>query len=261
MIPLIILAVAALLTSILSGIIGMGGGILMLAAMLSFLSHGETIPVHGAVQLASNGTRLLAFLNHVNWRVVGKFALGAVPGTLIGGAILWWWRKDNIEPTEPYIKILIGLYVLVMGFARSNNNAADDQPPQKPTEKGFFLFGCLAGTLGLTVGAIGPLIAPLFIRNRFAKQEVVATKSVCQAIIHALKIPVFLAGGLVDYGKFGVLLVILCLMAIPGTLIGRRIHDRVDEAMFLKLYKLAMLLAGSKVLLYDGIYKLLTISS
>ena len=55
------LALAALITSILSAIIGMGGGILLLAVMLSLLEHGEVIPAHGAVQLVSNGTRLIAF--------------------------------------------------------------------------------------------------------------------------------------------------------------------------------------------------------
>ncbi|MCH8054217.1 MAG: sulfite exporter TauE/SafE family protein, partial [Planctomycetes bacterium] len=42
-----VLALAAFATSIISGIIGMGGGILLLATMLSFLSHAETIPAHG----------------------------------------------------------------------------------------------------------------------------------------------------------------------------------------------------------------------
>ena len=67
MLDLIILAIAALLTSMISAIIGMAGGILLLAVMLSFLSHADTIPTHGAVQLASNRNgpfvRLVAISN------------------------------------------------------------------------------------------------------------------------------------------------------------------------------------------------------
>ena len=44
----------------------------------------------------------------------------------------------------------------------------------------------------------------------------------------------------------------------PGTLIGKRILKRVDERTFVSLFKLAMLLAGLKVLAYDGLYKILT---
>ncbi len=76
-----VLALAAFVTSIISGIIGMGGGLLLLATMLSFLSHAETIPAHGAVQLVSNGTRLLVFLRHVDVKTVLRFAAGAVPGS------------------------------------------------------------------------------------------------------------------------------------------------------------------------------------
>ncbi|MCH8913383.1 MAG: hypothetical protein IIA33_07420 [Planctomycetes bacterium] len=68
----------------------------------------------------------------------------------------------------------------------------------------------------------------------------------------------FLKDTLVDYAKLGQLIVVMSLMVIPGTLIGKRILRRVDERAFVTLFKLAMLLAGLKVLAYDGFYKLLT---
>ena len=108
-----VLALAAFATSIISSIIGMGGGLLLLATMLSFLSHAETIPAHGAVQLVSNGTRLLVFLRHIDVKTVVRFVAGALPGSIIGGLLLVWLRKDHIDSTEPYFKIAIGLYVLV----------------------------------------------------------------------------------------------------------------------------------------------------
>jgi uncharacterized membrane protein YfcA len=45
----IILPVVALLTATLSGMIGMGGGMLLLAAVFCFMPHAEAIPAHGTV--------------------------------------------------------------------------------------------------------------------------------------------------------------------------------------------------------------------
>ncbi|MCH8965504.1 MAG: sulfite exporter TauE/SafE family protein [Planctomycetes bacterium] len=252
-----VLALAAFATSIISGIIGMGGGILLLATMLSFLSHAETIPAHGAVQLVSNGTRLLVFLRHIDVKTVLRFAAGALPGSIIGGLLLVWLRKDHIDSTEPYFKIAIGLYVLITTFRPIAKRPASNESAA-PRISTFTLLGGLAGVLGLTIGAIGPLIAPAFLHAGFVKERMIATKAVCQMIIHLLKVPIFLASGLVDYTKLGQLIVVMSLMVIPGTLIGKKILKRVDERAFVILFKLAMLLAGLKVLMYDGFYKLLT---
>ena len=252
-----VLALAAFATSIISGIIGMGGGILLLATMLSFLSHAETIPAHGAVQLVSNGTRLLVFLRHIDVKTVLRFAAGALPGSIIGGLLLVWLRKGQIDSTEPYFKIAIGLYVLITTFRPIAKRPASNESAA-PRISTFTLLGGLAGVLGLTIGAIGPLIAPAFLHAGFVKERMIATKAVCQMIIHVLKVPIFLASGLVDYTKLGQLIVVMSLMVIPGTLIGKKILKRVDQRAFVILFKLAMLLAGLKVLMYDGFYKLLT---
>ena len=62
----------------------MGGGILLLAVMFVFMEHGEAIPAHAAVQIASNGTRVLAFIKNVDWPALGRFAVGVVPGAALG---------------------------------------------------------------------------------------------------------------------------------------------------------------------------------
>ena len=234
----------------------MGGGILLLAVMLSILSHAETIPAHGAVQLVSNGTRLLVFCRHVDAGTVGRFAIGAVPGSLLGGLLLVWVREDNIETTEPYFKIAIGLYVLIMTFRPLKGPRRRESPTSGRGFSAFTFLGFLAGTFGLTIGAIGPLISPAFVHTGFVKERLIATKAVCQALIHLLKVPIFLASGLVDYTKLGLLIVVMSVMVVPGTLIGKKILAHVDAGAFAMLFRLAMLLAGLKVLAYDGVYQL-----
>ena len=59
----IVLVFSALLTSILSGVIGMGGGITLLAVMELFVPASALVPLHGSVQLMSNGTRVFCISN------------------------------------------------------------------------------------------------------------------------------------------------------------------------------------------------------
>ena len=62
----IALVVAAFGTSILSGVIGMGGGMTLLGAMTLGLPPAWVVPLHAIVQLFSNFTRTLVFLREIS---------------------------------------------------------------------------------------------------------------------------------------------------------------------------------------------------
>lgn len=247
----VVLVIAALLTSMVSAILGMAGGIMLLAVMLTFLSHGEAIPTHAAVQIASNGTRVLAFLSNVDRNALGRFLVGVIPGGAAGIYLLWLLGEPG--ESEPYLKALIGAYILVATYL----------PKGKRTEKhrgtwwDFPLLGLVAGTAALTVGAVGPLIAPLFARRDFVKERLIATKATCQLATHLIKIPAFLWLRELPVEKLGLLAVLMIAAVIPGTLLGKRIVKGVQERHFVIAYRVALTLAGSKVLIVDGLYPLL----
>ena len=244
-----VLALAALVTATVSGIIGMGGGILLLAVIFSFLPHQDAIPVHAVVQLASNGTRLLAFLGNVDWPTIGRFALGAVPGAGVGALLLW--LLGSPDRSEPYLKMAVGVYIvlsLVIPLRRSKKDG-------RASERAFTLLGLVAGTAALTLGAIGPLIGPLFARHGFVKERLIATKAVCQAMMHVLKLPAFLLIRDLDVQRLGLLAVVMVAMVIPGTLLGKRLLQYVTEKHFIMLYRAALLLAACKLVMIDGVWK------
>ena len=252
----LILAITALLTSILSGMLGMAGGMLLLATMFCFLTHAETIPTHAVVQLASNATRLTAFARSIAWPTVGRFLLGVVPGAIVGSVI--YYRFGTPAASEPYLEMLVGAYILAVTFL--------PKPKRQDRDPGRWAWpatGALAGAAGLTIGATGPLIAPVFARCGFAKERLVATKAACQACLHLIKLPVFIlaekAGKFAafDVRELGLLAGLMIAMVIPGTLIGKRMLTRISETQFMSLYRAALVAAGSKVLLYDGVYTLI----
>jgi uncharacterized membrane protein YfcA len=52
-----LLLVSVLLTSILSGILGMAGGMILMAILVSTVSVATAMMIHGVVQATSNGSR------------------------------------------------------------------------------------------------------------------------------------------------------------------------------------------------------------
>ena len=247
---LIILAAVALITSIISAILGMAGGVMLLAVMLCFLSHGEAIPTHAAVQIASNGTRVLAFIDNVDRSAVARFSIGVIPGAAIGALLLWLLGEP--EESEPYLKTLIGAYILASTFIPRGKGGAHAAGKWWD----FPLVGLAAGTAALTVGAVGPLIAPIFARRDFVKERLIATKAVCQLATHVLKIPAFILLRDLDVSRLGWLALAMIVMVIPGTLIGKRLLKGVAERHFRIAFRVALTAAGLKVLIIDGLVKL-----
>ena len=69
--PIVIglLAIASVFTALISAVIGMSGGIVLLSIMTFFLDIKQIVPIHGVVQLVSNGTRVLSLIKNVNTKI------------------------------------------------------------------------------------------------------------------------------------------------------------------------------------------------
>lgn len=240
------LAVAAFITSMISGIIGMGGGILLLATLFCFIPHGEAIPTHAAVQIVSNSTRVFGLAKHIDWRTVRRFCIGGIPGSALGMLILSLLGPPG--DSEAYLKMLVGAYVLTIAILpRKKRSGRNDVWWYFP------FLGFVAGTAALTIGAVGPLIAPLFMQRGYSKEGLVATKATCQAIMHLVKIPAFLWLDRFDVERLGMLALLMIVMVIPGTLCGKAILTRVSERGFAVAYRVSLLAAGAKIFIYDGL--------
>jgi uncharacterized membrane protein YfcA len=225
---LAILTVAAVATSTLSAIIGMAGGIVLLSIMLLFFEPAVVIPLHGFIQLVSNSSRAVVQRKHIDWRIVSIYALPLFPMSFVGFFVL-----DSLTPG--ITRGLIGLFVLtatwIPGWLLLGTH-----PERSAIGKRFFLLGSVTGVLGMTVGAVGPLIAPFFLNLGLARQGVVGTKAACQMLGHIAKIAVFALIGF-SFPEFVQPLALLAGSVILGTWIGSRILGHVSEKAFVWLYR------------------------
>ena len=81
---LIILIISALITSSISAVLGMGGGIILLGIMAIIIPEGYmVIALHGIIQLASNTTRTYVFRNNLKKNLIKEFLFGVLIGVSI----------------------------------------------------------------------------------------------------------------------------------------------------------------------------------
>ena len=218
----------AFATSILSAIVGMAGGMALLAAMLVFMPPLVVIPLHGLIQLASNGSRAIIQREQARFDVVWRYALLLLPAGVLG-----IWVAQGLP--ESAVRVAIGAFVLIATWL-PGALLLGMHPEASDANRRFVALGGITGFLGVTIGATGPLIAPFFLNLGLTRQALVGTKAACQALGHLAKIVIYGGIGFAFWDHVP-LLGGSILAAVGGTWVGSRILDRVSERAFVILYK------------------------
>lgn len=225
---LAILAAVAFATAVLSAIVGMAGGITLLAVMLLFLEPLVVIPLHGVVQLVSNSSRTFIQREHLRWDVIWRYGLLLVPMGFVG-----LWLARGLPPDG--MKTLIGVFVLLATWA-PGLLLLGAHPEEANPQRRFFLLGGVVGAVNPVIGATGPLIAPFFLNLGLSRFALIGTKAACQTLGHLAKLVVF---GVVGFAfqQWLLLMAVLSLCVIAGTWAGSRLLHRVSDVWFVRTYK------------------------
>ena len=228
----------AMLTSTISGITGMGGGILLLSFMASAFPAQSIIPMHGIIQLISNSSRAFLIRDQIKKQVFYFFLAGLPFGAFLS------FKLIKTMPKNDYFLYIILVLLLYTIFKPKK------MPALKIPAKGFFLLGSFCGFAAMFTGATGPFLAPFFLRDDWSKQEIVATKASFQTFVHLFKIPVFLSLGF-NYQGNALPLLILSIGSIIGTKVGLFLLQKLPDKNFRLIFKCFLIVAAVKI-----IYKL-----
>ncbi len=239
-----VLVVAAVVTSTISGILGMAGGAALLAVMTTLLPAGDVVPLHGAVQLGSNTTRAFAFLRHVDRRILWRFAPLVTIGAFAAARL---WSGVRL----PWFKPMIGAFVIGLLVWRRWAPAL-----RRPPLWVYLPLGGLVGFLSIFVGATGPLIAPFFLRDDLDKEQIIGTKAACQLVLHLSKLGAFLGIGY-DYRPHLPLLALMLGATVVGTYLGKFLLSRLPTRIFVRVFELALGLLALHLLVGDPLRRLL----
>lgn len=238
-----ILCTAGLLTAALSAVVGMAGGITLLSVMLLLFEPLVAIPIHGVVQLVSNSSRTFIQRKHVDWTILWRYSAMLVPMGFVGLEV-----AQSLPATVT--RALIGTFVLIATW-KPGWLLIGTHPERADTHRRFFLLGTVAGVLNMTIGAVGPLIAPFFLRIGLTRQALIGTKAACQAMGHLTKIAIFGIAGFV-FAEYALELALLSLSVIAGTWIGSQLLERVSELWFKRLYRGVLTLIALRLVIWEG---------
>lgn len=240
---IMVLCGASLLTAGVSAVLGMAGGIMLLAVMLLFLEPAIAIPVHAIVQLTSNSSRVVIHAKQVRRDLLWPYALLLLPAGMLTVPL-----AQHLHPDA--LRLAIGCFVIVATWRKGWLLLGFD-PERVPVGPRFAIVGAGAGALGPLMGATGPFIAPFFLGIGLTRFELIGTKAACQASGHLAKMILF---GIAGFGflEFGPLMFGMAIAAVGGTWLGTRLLHRLDDDRFTQLYKLA-LTAISIRLIWSGL--------
>ncbi|MBK8323471.1 MAG: sulfite exporter TauE/SafE family protein [Betaproteobacteria bacterium] len=216
-----ILAVSALVTSFISGILGMAGGMIFMGVLLALLTVPQAMVLHGVTQFASNGWRAILWRSAIDWRVFRGCAYGTF-------AALALFIFVQLVVSKPIALIVLGLTPFV-ALALPKDLALDVQ------KRGHsFACGLVCSSLSLVGGVSGPLLDVFFVRSDMDRRAVVATKASTQALGHVVKVGYFgvLVGGAQRGTVDPMLAAFMVVLAITGTTLARRILERMTDASF-----------------------------
>jgi len=210
----LILAVAAFLTATVSGVIGFGGGMLLIAIMPMFLPPLAVVPVHGVVQLASNASRMAFSWRDVQWHMVLPFIVGSLLGVALFALVLFNISTD-------YIPVAIAVYILLSLWSESFARALRRY-------ESLYTVGFMQSGLGIVVGTPGPLALALLSKRLEDPNHVIATTALFVTISHVAKLLVF---GLIGFSflSYWPVMTVMLIGSVLGSWAGTRIRTSLDH--------------------------------
>jgi uncharacterized membrane protein YfcA len=248
----IILIIAALITSSISAVIGMGGGIILLGIMAILIPEGYmVIALHGIIQMVSNGTRTFVFRQHLKKNLISEYLFGALIGlglsVIIVYALMQYYEVDSANQIKfDYLKPIIGLYILWYLYLKGAK--------KEQKNKLFIIVGFISGLVSIFIGAVGPLIAPFFLRKDLTKENVIANKAACQIITHIGKIPIFMYFFNVNYIEQYTILLPLIISVYIGTNVGKKLLGSISEKTFKIFFKVCLTIIAIRLIIGEFLF-------
>jgi len=213
---------AALVTSAISAVFGMAGGMILMGIYAATLPVQVAMVLHGVTQLFANGFRAFLLRERIFVPGLAWYALGAA-----GSLAFFTWLALVVE--RPVMFVLLGAIPLALSFVPARF------APNFAHPRGALACGVLCTSASLLAGVSGPTLDVFFVRTELDRFEIIATKAFTQAVGHVLKIVYFawlVRGPALEMNIPLWLYPTLVACAWAGTRAGGRILESLTDVAF-----------------------------
>jgi len=230
----LILVSIVFLTSCLTAVIGLGGGVLLLMLMPGLVPTAAILPLHALTQLASNLSRAGFGWRSIDLRIIPAFTAGALVGSWLGAGI---YQDLDVRLLPAFIGITILVFTwLPLPLVRGGGDIALGLV-------GFFQTG-----LGMLAGATGPLGAAVLMQRNTQRDWLVVNTAVYMTVNHGLRVMAYFAIGF-SYAPWWELLIAMVLAGICGSWLGTRLRGVVPQRDFHQWFRLLVSVLAVRMIL------------
>ena len=241
---------------VLVGLTGVGGGSLMTPILILAFGFHPASAV-GTDLLYASGTKAVGTGVHaanrtVDWRLVGRMALGSVPATVLTVAAIRLFHLNGDKASHNLSLMLAGVLAVTAVFLLLRERltaAAQARSPDIPSGVTAGLTVLLGAALGVMItltsvgaGAMGvTLLAFLYPRMPVAR-------IVGSDIVHA--VPLTLIAGAAHWWMGSVdlrLLLSLLMGSVPGIIVGSLLTPRMPDRVLRPLLAVVLVLVAAKL--------------
>ncbi len=226
-------------SSFLSGVFGMAGGMVLLGVLLVFFDVAAGMILFSIIQFFANGWRAVQWWEFVRWRIFWLYCLGAVVAFV---AV----RLVEFVPEKALVYLLLGLMPFLGELVpqRARPNIEWRGVP--------FITGMLT-TIVQFIAGVGGLFLDLFFQNsKLDRKTTLATKAVTQTASHVLRAAYFVSLSSIG-DKIGIWLVIVVIaLAIGGTALAPYAIERMTDHGFRQRTRIIIFAISGVYLLRAG---------
>jgi uncharacterized membrane protein YfcA len=239
----ILILIGVFVSSLVSGIIGMAGGIILMGIYATLLPIEVAMVLHGFTQLFSNGFRSYLHRKHILWHILPKYFIGSLIMTFL-------MSLTTYTPDKKIVFIMLGLFpftIFLKDFAKRLDISKKLQP---------YIAGGVVTASQLTAGASGSILDIFFINSPLLKYEVIGSKAITQVVGHSFKILFYISVIQKNNFEFGISPISVALtvpVVFIGTYLGKLVLRHFNEDYFRKLSRIIVLGMGI-LLVLKGVY-------
>ena len=239
----VLIIITALATSILSGLVGMAGGVVLMAVLINLLPVSSAMVLHGITQFSANGARALILRKHLMWSLLPGYLGGAMLAVAAFSALLF-------VPDASVVLILIGLFPWLARLQPRFSVFNITRPASS------VICGLSVTSAQLLAGAAGPLLDLFYLNSGLGRETIVANKAFTQTIGHLLRIIYY--GAIISIATPipNWLFLVAAIAAVAGTRLGTWLLSRWNDQRFQEVGGQIILVTGT-VCILQGSYQII----
>ena len=228
MTEIIVIALAAIVTSFITLISGFGLGTLLTPVFIFFIPVDLAIALTAVVHFLNNVFKFGILFRDVHWKTFLWFGIPGIAGAAYGAYML---MNLSITRTIVFIgfetdllRIIIGVLMIFFAYTELNPKWSNFQFAPKYLIPG----GVLSGFFGGLSGHQGALRTMFLIRAGLSKEAFISTGVAIALVVDITRIPVYWSKmSHVDFEVHKTMLIVATLAAFGGALIGKKLIKKV----------------------------------